>query len=202
MRCNLNAVVTSVNQGYLYQLVELAAYLGNVSGIGLDMFRPLGRGRGSGCAPDESALPGDLMRMLKRRAELEKLGITVRVKELEKTRFMLKSGARESCYCYAQTGLSAAVDPRGDIYPCSSLAGIPEMRIGNVQGGPGTVPRPVCEAGGACANCAEFPLCRGGCPAGRIACGGVSRCDCVMHRTFIEYGRNENVSFFMSHRDG
>lgn len=196
LKCNLNAVVTSVSQGRLYQLVELAAYLGNVGGIGLDIFRPLGRGSLCSYAPDERKLSEDLMAMLKRCEELNKLGVNVRIKELEKTRFMLRSEVRESCYCYAQTGLSAAVDPSGDIYPCSSLVGMPEMRLGNVK----TIStisddilQTLCVSRSECDSCSELPICRGGCPAGRIAYGGINRCDCIMHRTFIEYGRNENV---------
>lgn len=42
MRCNLNAVVSRANQNFLGGLIRLAALLGNVHGVGLDMFRPIG----------------------------------------------------------------------------------------------------------------------------------------------------------------
>lgn len=40
---NLNCVVTEENIEYLYKLVDLALYLGNVGGIGLDLLRDTGR---------------------------------------------------------------------------------------------------------------------------------------------------------------
>ena len=48
MRCNLNAVVSRANQNFLDGLIRLAALLGNVHGVGLDMFRPIGRGENAG----------------------------------------------------------------------------------------------------------------------------------------------------------
>jgi uncharacterized protein len=190
MRCNFNAVVTRANQSRLGELVQLAALLGNVPGVGLDMFRPIGRGAAESFAPDTAALPADITHFLKRRAELAALGADIRIKELEKVRVMLRAGRQESCYCYAQTGLSAAVDPKGDIYPCSSFVGIPEMRMGNVTEGFRFFP-PVPGPEGECISCADAAICRGGCPAGRFACGGRNEADCLMHRTIIEYGRKE-----------
>ena len=190
MHCNLNAVVSRANQAHLHELVELAAYLPNVRGVGLDMFRPIGRGAGGEYTQDTATLGDDIMRMLARRAELHALGVNVRVKELEKVRAMVQNGVRETCYCYAETGFSAAVDPRGDVYPCSSFVGMEGMRLGNVETGVRFAPAApaMCEV---CKGCEDAPLCRGGCPAGRAASGGRNEADCIMHRTIIEYGRKE-----------
>lgn len=196
MRCNLNAVVSQANQGFLGGLIRLAALLGNVHGVGLDMFRPIGRGENAGLAPDVETLPDDLLRMLERRAELAALGADIRIKELEKVRAMLQAGVRETLYCYAQTGFSAAVDPRGNIYPCASFVGMPDMRIGSIAEGFRSMPQ-VPGMDETCAACADAAICRGGCPAGRAACGGRSETDCRMHRTIIEYGRKENAETFM-----
>ena len=46
---NLNAVVSDRNVEQLPQLVDLAAYLGNVHGVGLDLLREAGRAAESGC---------------------------------------------------------------------------------------------------------------------------------------------------------
>lgn len=206
MHCNLNAVVTRINQAYLSQLLELAAYLGNVRGVGLDMFRPLGRGRSNALAPDLKTIGTDIERMLCRSAELSKLGVNIRIKELEKVRVMLRENVKETCYCYAQTGYSAAVDPKGDIYPCSSFVGMQDMCMGNVETGFHFIDK-IPGMDGKCFNCADAAICRGGCPAGRVAyssyketdCRGrnetdyqsCSEADCFMHRTIIQYGRKE-----------
>ena len=199
MYCNLNAVVTRQNQAHLAQLIELAAYLGNVRGVGLDMFRPLGRGREKDLSPDLSALSADIERMLEKREELQRLGVNIRIKELEKVRSMQRENRRETCYCYAQTGLSAAVDPRGDLYPCSSFVGMPDLCMGNVKTGI-SFAKSLSGLSGKCLSCADAAICRGGCPAGRIAhracsegdCQTVSEADCLMHRTIIHYASAGN----------
>lgn len=190
MCCNINAVVSSRNQNRLGELVELAAYLNNVRGLGLDMFRPIGRGEKADYAPCMETLPVDLKGMLEKQKELSKLGVLVRVKELEKVRIMLQRNVTENCYCYAQTGYSIAVDPQGDIYPCSSFVGMKNMCMGNVEEGIQTSPE-VPRMDAECLACEYAAICRGGCPAGRTACGGRNETDCMMHRTIIEYGRKE-----------
>jgi len=190
MFCNFNSVVTGQNQSKLDELLELAVYFGNVRGVGLDMFRPLGRGKEEDLVPNRETLSADLIKMLQRRKELEQLGVKIRIKELEKMRSMLAGNLGESCYCYAQTGLSAAVDPRGDIYPCSSFVGMKEFCMGNVEEGfafRNNVPGPDEN----CKHCDERLFCKGGCPAGRAACGGCNAADCLMHRTIIKYAQEQ-----------
>ena len=133
IQCNLNAVISRQNQHRLEELLDLAAYLQNVRGIGLDMFRPIGRGVKNDFSPELENLPADLTRLLEKQKILSDLGVQIRIKELEKVRVMRQKGVQESCYCYAQTGDSFAVDPAGDIYPCSSFVGMPDMRMGNVE---------------------------------------------------------------------
>lgn len=192
MQCNLNAVVTRVNQTHLDELVELAAYLGNVRGVGLDMFRPLGCGYGRDFMPDEAKLAHDIERMLQKAASLRELGMDIRIKEAEKMRLMVEHGLSGGCYCYAQTGESAAVDYNGDVYPCSSFVGLEKYRLGNIANEIRPLPSGVYELNGACVQCPYLPLCRGGCPAGRAADGTLSLCDCVMHKTFIDHERKHH----------
>ena len=140
--------------------------------------------------------PDDLLRMLEWRKELAVLGADIRIKELEKVRAMLQAGVQENFYCYAQTGFSAAVDPRGNIYPCASFVGMPDMRIGSIAEGFRSM-RQIPGMDETCDACTDAAICRGGCPAGRAACGGRSETDCMMHRTIIEYGRKEYAETFM-----
>lgn len=201
MACNVNTVVTKVSQNGLDKMPELAAYLGNVRGIGLDMFRPLGRGQAEDFSPCTEALPQNLTAMLEKQKQLKFLGVTVRIKELEKIRIMLKEQVRETCYCYAQTGDSIAVDPCGDIYPCSSFVGMKEMCIGNVWEDCKELKNPdVPGMDAVCQSCEVKIFCRGGCPAGRAACGGRNETDCMMHRTILEYGRKEYAEDIVSDR--
>lgn len=188
LSCNINAVVSRRNQDRLAELVELAGLLGNVKGLGLDMFRPLGRGEKEDYAPDKNTLSKGLEAMLQKQAELSALGVSVRIKELEKVRFMLETGVRENCYCYAQTGKSFAVDSKGDIYPCSSFVGRGDMCMGNVAEGIKVYPV-IPGPDESCGACGYAEICRGGCPAGRMACGGRNEADCMMHRTIIEYAK-------------
>lgn len=189
--CNVNAVVSSESQKGLDMLLELAAYLQNVKGIGLDMFRPIGRGESEDFSPNMEMLQQNLIAMLEKQKQLRHLGVIVKIKELEKVRIMLKEQIQETCYCYAQTGDSIAVDPSGDIYPCSSFVGMKKMRMGNVwENNEWTRPN-VPGMDSVCQICEMKMLCRGGCPAGRTACGGRNETDCMMHRTMIEYGRKE-----------
>lgn len=188
IKCNINAVVSRINQSELPALIDLAAYLPNVCGVGLDMFRPIGRGKGNEYAPNITTLAADIMRMLERWKELSSLGANVRLKELEKVHKMENLGIFPNCYCYAQTGYSVAVDPHGDIYPCSSFVGMKEMHMGNVYKGIGIFPA-MLGMDERCRECSHASFCRGGCPAGRIAYGGHSAADCLMHRTIIEFGR-------------
>lgn len=192
IQCNLNAVISRMNQAHLDELADLAAYLPNVRGIGLDMFRPIGRGRGCDLEVDLATLEGDFTRLLARYEKLCTLGANLKIKELEKIRSMLNTNAFPECYCYAQTEYSVAVDPKGDIYPCSSMIGMRSMFMGNVEDGIMTsVNVPGMDE--ICVSCAHAEFCRGGCPAGRVACGGCNPGDCIMHRMVIDYGRKKNA---------
>jgi len=191
MQCNLTTVISCQNQAKLEELLELAAYLQNVRGIGLDMFRPIGRGSQQDFSPDLNKLPQDLQRFLQKQKELSGLGVNIRIKEQEKVRRMLQDGVQENCYCYAQTGYSFAVDPKGDVYPCSSFVGMADMKVGNVEDGNLSMQASVPCMDGICHACVHKTICRGGCPAGKKACGGINTADCLMHKTIIEYVKSE-----------
>lgn len=187
LRCGLTAVVTCVNAGRLGQLADLALALGNVAGVGLDLFRPIGRGCGQELAAGPDELARGAAELAVRAQALKAAGIPFRFRELER----LNRRAAAPCgelYCYAQTHNSLALDGRGDWWPCSSLAGQAQFLLGNIRSGLPEYNR--CAAALAppesCRTCGDFSLCLGGCPAGRAARGGADALTCVLHRTLEE----------------
>lgn len=187
LRCGLTAVVTRINAGQLGRLADLALTLGNVAGVGLDLFRPIGRGCGQELAADPDELTQGAAELAARAQTLKAAGIPFRFRELER----LNRRAAAPCgelYCYAQTHNSLALDGRGDWWPCSSLAGQAQFRLGNIRSG--LPERNRCADALAppenCRKCGEFSMCLGGCPAGRAARGGADALTCVLHRTLAE----------------
>lgn len=185
LRCGMTAVVTHVNVTQLGQLADLALYLGNVVGVGLDLFRPLGRGAGQDLAP----LPKDLVRgvrdLKERSRSLAQANIPFRFRELERLRRRRELASCGTSYCYAQTGVSLAVDGRGDCWPCSSLAGQEGYRLGNIRDG---LPEQrstlrALEVPEKCRQCDSYLQCLGGCPARRTAQDDLT---CVMHQALTE----------------
>ena len=189
IRCNLTTVVTSQNAQYLGQLPDLALWLGNVSGVGLDLFRPLGRGIGQGLAPKEGELMQGLSELAKKTAEIRAAGIPFRLRELERLK---KRIACESCngiYCYAQTEQSLCVDADGNCWPCSSLTGDSAFYLGNIKDGlpQNQTCRQGLSAPETCKNCPSFHLCVGGCPASRSSLGGMpDKLTCAMNKALLE----------------
>ncbi len=185
-RCNLTAVVTAGNAEHLELLADLALTLGNVRGVGLDLFRPLGRGAGADLAPDPEALLRGLRALVRKTLALERAGIPFHLRELDRWRSRRKTGGGP-VYCYAQTDLSLAVDFRGDLWPCSSLAGLPDYRLGNLRDGLPKGARAISALGAppACQACSRFSLCGGGCPAGRLG-GRPAPLTCVMQEIIAE----------------
>lgn len=190
LRCGLTAVVTSVNAGELGQIADLALYLGNVAGVGLDLFRPLGRGQGRALSPDADKLAYGLRQLKTRTGQLTQAGIPFRFRELERLRKRRALRACGEIYCYAQTSLSLAIDGRGDCWPCSSLAGRSGYLLGNIRDG---LPGENCKAKNLaapeqCRQCGSYALCLGGCPAGRADREENDQLTCVMHRVLTEEG--------------
>lgn len=187
VRCNLTVVVTRTNAAQLGQLPDLALWLGNVGSVGLDLFRPLGRGAGQDLAPAPEALEAGLRALCRRTAQVREAGVPFRLREVERLR---KRAACASCggvYCYAQTDLSLAVDGSGDCWPCSSLAGREGLLLGNIRDGLPDRTTSGLEAPPGCRACPSFALCLGGCPAGRTASEQQpDALTCLMHRILWE----------------
>lgn len=190
IRCNLTTVVSRANAACLGELPDMALWLGNVGSVGLDLFRPLGRGAGQDLSPQPEELEAGLRALCWRTEQVRAAGVPFRLRELERLRKRMACAECGGVYCYAQTELSLAVDGAGDCWPCSSLAGRGEYFLGDLQDGLPERPAPGLEAPPDCRACPEFALCLGGCPAGRIA----DRPDglaCLMQRVLREEMRGE-----------
>ena len=188
LRCGMTAVVTKASAASLGQLADLALYLGNVAGMGLDLFRPLGRGAGQDLSPAAEELELGLKALKRKTVEFQAAKVPFRLRELERLRKRRTLSACGEVYCYAQTSLSLAVDGRGDCWPCSSLAGRSEYFLGNLRKG---LPEYNCKADAlatpmGCKSCNHFFQCLGGCPAGRAEGMETNRLTCVMHRVLAE----------------
>ena len=92
-------------------------------------------------------------------------------------------------YCLAACGLAAAVDAKGRLWPCASLAGREELAAGTIW-----EPEPEKLSGKdrlwglppECSDCPTVKICRGGCPSRRLAETGrpdePSPSECLLRR--------------------
>lgn len=174
LRCNLTTVVTSANASFLGQLPDLALWLGNVSGVGLDLFRPLGRGQEQDLTPCREELTLGLKELILKTKKIQSAGIPFRLRELQRQQQRLSCGQCDSPYCYAQTDQSLCVDAAADCWRCSSLAGNADHFLGNLKDGLPAFPTdlPILPLPRQCSTCSMVTACGGGCPAGHLARNG------------------------------
>jgi uncharacterized protein len=92
MMCALMSVVTSANAASLDRLLDLAFYLGNVYGVGLDIFRELGKGEGKAANSKRPLTPLlSLDAMLLKHGEYAKKGINIHIRELDRYRRLMRN---------------------------------------------------------------------------------------------------------------
>ncbi len=204
----LTATVTRYNVGYLPDLVELAAYLGNVYGISLDLYRPIGRGRESEFSVDDfTLLQTQVHKCIEKATEIRQLGgKQVSLREIERISSQLKTGLKRNHYCYAVAGNSFAVIPTGEVYPCSSLADYPELSLGNIMSEDFALfnnLEPFLKGASlkeikSCQSCSDNQLCAGGCVARAYGYTGklnqVYAGDCILKKTYIKLARISSPS--------
>lgn len=193
--CNITSVVSSANASKLGDIADLALYFGNVRGIGLDVFRPIGRGAAEDFSPIPEELEKGVSKLLQTQKELKRLGIELVLREAERIKKRLSSPC-SGVYCYAQTAESLCVDADGNLWPCASLAGTEGMCLGNIENGfpyegekqksgpELSAKRTLLAPPAECSGCDSFKTCLGGCPAGRT--GGKNDITCAMHGAFYE----------------
>lgn len=190
LRCGLTAVVTKANAAQLGQLADLALYLGNVAGVGLDLFRPLGRGSGQDLSAEADELQCGVRELAVRAKALAGAGVPFRFRELERLKKRRELRGCGGYYCFAQTGASFAVDGSGDCWPCSSLAGQNGCLLGNIRDGLPDFERKAesLAVPEKCRQCGDYALCLGGCPAGRTERKEADHLTCVMHHVLAGEG--------------
>ena len=186
---NLTVVLTRHNLERLPEFLLACAAQPAVRVINLDLLRPLGRGAGSDLTPEPGQIQAVVPRML------QVLGFInarrwppLKVREVEQARRRRGGGRRP--YCLAAEGRYAAVAPDGRVFPCASLAGDPAWSVGQVgeKGLEASLAAAVEDWGlpAACADCPLHAVCRGGCPARRIAfsggVGGICELECALRK--------------------
>jgi uncharacterized protein len=205
MKVGMTCVLSRENVTALPQLVNLASYLGNVYGISIDVLRPVGRAVEEGVLhawPQEAARA---VRLAVEQADgLAAMGgALVRIREIERMRYRLKSNPTGNGYCHFSHAQALMVKPSGEAYPCASLADLPAFRVGHVLD-PGFAKRlharlqsaqALIPLSPACRQCPDLPLCRGGCPARAYATrdcpAEIAAVECRVRKTYLEHVRGE-----------
>ena len=190
---NLNTVITKDSIRSLSKLIELAYYLGNVNGIGLDLLRITGRAKKNNL---EVASYKDIEKYLNEAykkteylSSLTNRKVIIREIEDAKGRIKHSSSYCNTNYCHATYGGSMVVYPSGDVYPCGSLSGSKKYYMGNVHDLKSlrmiTINTAEKEN---CNSCRFKNICTKGCPARSIinSNGQVSKEDCYLRKVSFE----------------
>lgn len=189
---NINSVVTDYNVERLHELADLALYLGNVGGIGLDLLREAGRAKEDGRKiekPTGEQLKLALNRLYERSEFLRKhSGRKIAVREVEEAKKRLVLEGCSLDYCYASCGWSYVILPTGDIYPCGSLIDRDEYHMGNINEGHVKSISVEGRSAGECKDCEYLSVCPGGCPSRMIVNGNVDgeSLDCILKKTAFD----------------
>ena len=187
---NLNCVVSNRNIDKLDKLVEMAYYLGNIQGIGLDLLRVTGN-----CLENQDLTPPkdeDIYINLKKAYEKieilkELTGKKIVIREIEEARIRTTTRCSSENYCYSSLGQAMVVTPEGDAYPCSSLVGNKDYYMGNIDGeieikklSSGKYER--------CNFCEYRDICKGCCPSRMIfnTSYGLEDKDCVLRKAVFK----------------
>lgn len=192
IQVNLNTVVTSENVGHLADMVDMAIYLGNVRGIGLDLLRNAGRAEeGLVSRASKEPLKEGLTGLKKHLDTVNRmLPRKLVVREFEKAKYYLN--AKNPCmdYCFASQGNSFVVLPDGECYPCGSLAGQERYYMGNVHSEIHPL-RIRCTRPEQCTRCVYRQVCTGGCPSRGLFCGGFDELDCLMKKISFQFAEKK-----------
>ncbi|MCL2136200.1 MAG: radical SAM protein [Coriobacteriia bacterium] len=191
---NINAVVSDYNVSKLTELVDMAVYLGNINGIGLDLLRKAGQGASPQATlkqADKDELRQGLRDLYAYTQNINKsLDNKIIIREFEKARILWQTRPQEPSYCYAAQGQSFVVLPNGDCYPCGSLAEIPQYYMGNVSESVKSLAIS-CKPYEGCTLCEYHSFCPGACPSRGLLNGGFDELDCVMRKTTFDLIKEE-----------
>jgi uncharacterized protein len=172
---NLTVVLTRRNIEHLPEFLLLAAGFCCVRVVNLDLVRALGRATEADLTPRAEQVRSMVPRMLESLAFIAaRRWPPLKVREVDQVR--RRAGQVEARpYCLAAAGALAAVTPKGEVYPCASLAGQEQYLAGRVDEPEELLLSPLVqgwELPPACADCQARFVCRGGCPSRRIATHG------------------------------
>ncbi len=190
---NLNMVVTEETIVGLSELVDLAFYLGNIHGIGLDLLRKTGEyNKNTNMIKEvsENSLRNNLILAYERTQYLYNLtGRSIVLRDIEEAKLRLKYKDINSCYCYAAMGKSLVVLPNGDCYPCGSLIGYEKYYMGNVNRNSITFKKIAYKTDNKCNQCKYVNSCPKGCPS-RLIINNKNESelntDCILRKTAFE----------------
>ena len=190
---NLTTVLTSRNIDALPEFLLAMAGHPSVRVVNLDLVRELGRAEGRELSPSESQIREMVPRMLETLAFINaRRWPPLKVREVEQVK-KRSTDKTVQPYCLACLGRYAAVSPEGDLFSCSSLTGNAERKVGNLVSQP-DLGLPATSADwclpAECRDCRVRLVCRGGCPARRIASTGSpfrkSQTECALRRAIYK----------------
>jgi len=191
---NLNTVVTGYNVLHLTEMVDMAVYLGNIHGIGLDLLRNAGRASMENADVGRASVWDLEEGLTKLHHYLNKINPVlpkpVIVREFEKAKIQYRQAKPCQDYCYASQGRSFVVLPDGECYPCGSLTGKEEYCMGNVH----SAVRPLAiryQIPVRCKSCEHRVYCTGGCPSRSLLNGGFDELDCVMKKISYRFCKED-----------
>ncbi len=188
---NLNCVLTRYNVESLPKLIDLAFYLGNVRGVGLDLLRKTGRASSNEILLAEpNQIRSALWAAYERTIQLKRItGRSIIIREIEDAKKRLNRGGEYKNYCHAACGMSIVVLPDGNTYPCGSLTDRQEYWMGNMNDGGIRAIAIKAHKSYECNGCKYQKLCPGGCPSRLIVNyenKGYSPEDCILRKTAFE----------------
>lgn len=183
---NLNAVVTKLNVNELHKIIDIALWLGNVGGIGLDLLRNVGRAKEIQLMPKSNEVIDMLHKLNDRSNEIYKLtNKKIIIREIEYAKKLLKNKIKSNYYCYASCGKSIVVLPNGEIYPCGSLIS-EDYRVDDIH----NIKRLSTAPYNKCDNCKYNDFCPKGCPS-RLIVNDSYDLDCALKMTSFQIAESE-----------
>jgi uncharacterized protein len=198
----VTCVVTAENVRRLAGVVEMAYYLGNVRRIGFDLLRGQGRGRKL-TPPSAEAVAAGLLDALQTAERLSRYtGRSMLISQLERVEKLARGRIGEGFgHCHAMNGEAAYVDALGRIYPCSSLVGEEDFRLGDVRKGidqtrQEAAAESIRKSMAFCWECPDFTLCGGGCFTRWYGsgCGGKAyEAECALKKACILWYRRHKT---------
>ncbi|MGD9474085.1 MAG: radical SAM protein [Eubacteriaceae bacterium] len=197
LKVNLNAVICHETIKTLPDLVNMAYYLGNVAGIGLDLLRETRRVKENNIS---RASCSDLRKYLRIAYQQTKglaalTGKRIVIREIEDARRRLNSACSHKDYCYASRGQALVVLPNGDLYPCGTLINDENYFMGNLYEPQSyRIVKLKPDLPKSCTSCQYEAYCAGSCPARSIVNGGGkpdSMEDCALRKAAFEIIKEE-----------